>query len=128
MVLGHVTDTEGKKESKSKGNYTPPEVIFDRIAQEFAVIEGETAGFGVKPGEALIAREDLEALGMLPGAEMQMRGPDRAGQALTVKLRQAKKLSRAPRRRYPRPIGKHSAFQPAAKGLETPPKQRAISP
>jgi isoleucyl-tRNA synthetase len=29
IVLGHVTDKEGKKESKSKGNYTPPDIILD---------------------------------------------------------------------------------------------------
>ena len=38
MVLGHVADREGKKESKSKGNYTPPEVILDRVRLEFAVV------------------------------------------------------------------------------------------
>jgi len=29
IVLGHVTDKTGKKESKSKGNYTPPDKILD---------------------------------------------------------------------------------------------------
>ncbi len=29
IVLGHVTDRHGKKESKSKGNYTPPNQILD---------------------------------------------------------------------------------------------------
>ncbi len=29
IVLGHVTDKHGKKESKSKGNYTPPDRILD---------------------------------------------------------------------------------------------------
>lgn len=29
IVLGHVTDKTGKKESKSKGNYTPPALILD---------------------------------------------------------------------------------------------------
>ncbi|MCC6623177.1 MAG: isoleucine--tRNA ligase [Deltaproteobacteria bacterium] len=29
IVLGHVTDKHGKKESKSKGNYTPPDKILD---------------------------------------------------------------------------------------------------
>ncbi len=29
IVLGHVCDMDGKKESKSKGNYTPPDVILD---------------------------------------------------------------------------------------------------
>ncbi len=38
IVLGHVSDKEGKKESKSKGNYTPPEIILDKVAMEFAVL------------------------------------------------------------------------------------------
>jgi isoleucyl-tRNA synthetase len=60
VVLGHVADREGKKESKSKGNYTPPEVILDDVALEFAVISpGEEAP---APGEALISREDYEGL------------------------------------------------------------------
>ncbi len=29
IVLGHVCDKKGKKESKSKGNYTPPDAILD---------------------------------------------------------------------------------------------------
>ncbi|MCA9515631.1 MAG: isoleucine--tRNA ligase [Myxococcales bacterium] len=29
IVLGHITDKTGKKESKSKGNYTPPDKILD---------------------------------------------------------------------------------------------------
>ncbi|MFT7580284.1 MAG: isoleucyl-tRNA synthetase [Myxococcota bacterium] len=29
IVLGHVTDRKGKKESKSKGNYTPPDKILE---------------------------------------------------------------------------------------------------
>ena len=40
IVLGHVTDKEGKKESKSRGNYTPPEIILDKVAMEFAVSDG----------------------------------------------------------------------------------------
>ena len=43
IVLGHVTDKEGKKESKSKGNYTPPEVILEKVAMEFAAISGKDA-------------------------------------------------------------------------------------
>ena len=36
-------DKEGKKESKSKGNYTPPEVILDRVHMEFAVLDAKDA-------------------------------------------------------------------------------------
>src|SRR5262245_17680598 len=60
VVLGHVADREGKKESKSKGNYTPPEIILDRVRLEFAVVEPEAAP--PAPGEAVIAREDFEGL------------------------------------------------------------------
>ncbi len=63
VVLGHVGDREGKKESKSKGNYTPPEVILERVRMEFAVVPpGEVKGLDPKPGEAFVAREDYEGL------------------------------------------------------------------
>jgi len=90
IVLGHVTDPEGKKESKSKGNYTPPGVIFDRVAENFAVA-AEEAGVKVPPGEARICRGDLEALDVQRGAAMQITGP---GGSLTLRLDQDKKLPR----------------------------------
>jgi isoleucyl-tRNA synthetase len=60
VVLGHVADREGKKESKSKGNYTPPEVILQRVALEFAAVS--PGGEAPAPGQAWIAREDYEGL------------------------------------------------------------------
>ena len=33
----------GKEESKTKGNYTPPEIILDRVAMEFAVTDAASA-------------------------------------------------------------------------------------
>ena len=39
IVLGHVGDKEGKKESKSKGNYTPGEIVYDEVKLEFAVVD-----------------------------------------------------------------------------------------
>ncbi len=70
IVLGHVADREGKKESKSKGNYTPPEIILDRVRLEFAVVspDDETPA----AGEALIAREDFEGLD-LRGERVKLR-------------------------------------------------------
>ena len=94
IVLGFVTDPEGKKESKSVGNYTPPEVIFDRIAQELAVIDGEGAGLEVKPGMALVGRAELEALELRPGAEVKVYRPDHPDKVAVVKLDQTKKLPR----------------------------------
>jgi isoleucyl-tRNA synthetase len=88
IVLGHVNDKAGKKESKSKGNYTPPEVILESVAMEFAVVSGE-----VKPrdGVALIAREDLEGLDLHPKANVEVIGP---GGKLILPLDVAKGLPR----------------------------------
>jgi isoleucyl-tRNA synthetase len=70
IVLGHVGDREGKKESKSKGNYTPPEVILSRVRMEFAVVDEAAAKHAAKPGEVLIAREDLDGLDLQDGASV----------------------------------------------------------
>jgi isoleucyl-tRNA synthetase len=62
-VLGHVCDKEGKKESKSKGNYTPPDVILDKVAMEFAAKDAVALGLsGAAPGVAFVCREDYEGL------------------------------------------------------------------
>jgi isoleucyl-tRNA synthetase len=60
IVLGHVADRDGKKESKSKGNYTPPEIILDRVRLEFAVLDAE--GDAPEAGCAIVAREDYEGM------------------------------------------------------------------
>ncbi len=60
MVLGHVCDRAGKKESKSKGNYTSPELILKQVRLECAVVEG--AALAPQPGQVFLAREDYEGL------------------------------------------------------------------
>ncbi len=52
IVLGHVCDREGKKEAKSKGNYTPPDIILERVRMDFGVLT-EALGQQAAPGEAL---------------------------------------------------------------------------
>ncbi len=92
IVLGHVSDKEGKKESKSKGNYTPPEVILEQVAMDFAVL-GD--GPETPPdGEARIAREDLEGLDLAEGARIEVFRPDAAGTRLKLTLKPDKKLPR----------------------------------
>ncbi|MEO7035398.1 MAG: class I tRNA ligase family protein [Polyangiaceae bacterium] len=93
IVLGHVCDREGKKESKSKGNYTPPEIILDRVRMDFGVLS-EAFGQQAAPGEALIAREDLEGMDLEDGANVVLYRPDRAEHTLPVTLRVLKKLPR----------------------------------
>ena len=93
IVLGHVCDREGKKEAKSKGNYTPPEIILDRVRMDFGVLV-EALGQQAAPGEALIAREDLEGMDLEDGANVVLYRPDRAEVTRAVKLRVLKKLPR----------------------------------
>ena len=89
IVLGHVCDKEGKKESKSKGNYTPPEVILDRVQMDFAVGEGTAP-----PGVALVGREDLDGLDVQEGAKLKFYKPGSESEARTLELRVDKKLKR----------------------------------
>jgi isoleucyl-tRNA synthetase len=86
IVLGHIADREGKKESKSKGNYTPPEIVLDRVRMEFAVLAG--TGEAAAPGTALIAREDFEGLDLRgERAKVRVHRDDQAGRALELELR-----------------------------------------
>jgi isoleucyl-tRNA synthetase len=94
IVLGHVTDPTGKKESKSKGNYTPPDVILDRVAMEFAVVSADDAGMKPKPGTALVAREDLQGLDLKPGALVKVYPVDKTSPALELQIDTAKRLPR----------------------------------
>ena len=85
IVLGHVSDKEGKKESKSKGNYTPPDIILDEVKMDFAVVTPE--GVEAKEGVAFIAREDMEGLDVQEGAKVVVRRGDHASpvtQQLTI--------------------------------------------
>jgi isoleucyl-tRNA synthetase len=96
IVLGHVTDKEGKKESKSKGNYTPPEIILDRVAMDFAVLDENDAKqrYGVAlPNDqtAVVGWEDMEGLDLGMGASVEVSSG--AGSASLV-LNGAKKLPR----------------------------------
>jgi isoleucyl-tRNA synthetase len=85
IVLGHVADRSGKKESKSKGNYTPPEIILDQVRLQFAVVSpGEDAP---AEGSAVIAREDFEGLdlrGETASVRVHRDGADAQGLDLEV--------------------------------------------
>ncbi|MCC6214031.1 MAG: class I tRNA ligase family protein [Polyangiaceae bacterium] len=84
IVLGHVGDKEGKKESKSRGNYTPPELILDRVRMEFAVVS-EAPNVTAEAGSVRIAREDLEGMDVADGAALTVTGANGARLALTVR-------------------------------------------
>jgi isoleucyl-tRNA synthetase len=94
IVAGHVNDKEGKKESKSKGNYTPPEVILEKVALEFAAISGKDAGVEPRKGTALIAREDLEGLDLNPGATVRVYSVSHPDHRLDLTVEAARGLPR----------------------------------
>ncbi len=93
VVLGHVADRFGKKESKSKGNYTPPEIVLDRVRLEFAVVDSIGEGSvhlaePLEPGTAAIAREDYEGLDLRgEAAKVVAYRNDRPGETFELKLR-----------------------------------------
>jgi isoleucyl-tRNA synthetase len=85
IVLGHVADRAGKKESKSKGNYTPPEIILDRVRLEFAALQ---ATGDLAPGSAVIAREDYEGLDLRgDAARVRLYRDGAEGRGIEVELR-----------------------------------------
>ncbi|WP_437787055.1 isoleucine--tRNA ligase [Sorangium sp. So ce1097] len=99
VVLGHVCDREGKKESKSKGNYTPPEVILERVRMEFAAPTHTPLSVHERePQEddvAFIAREDYEGLDLTgDSSKVRIYRGDREADALEFRLRPSKKMPR----------------------------------
>ena len=94
IVLGHVADPTGKKESKSLGNYTPPEVIFDLVAQDFAVRSGQGSGLTANAGEAVISQADLNALDLKAGDPVRLCVPGSDGDALSVTVLPGKDVPR----------------------------------
>ncbi|MBX2812863.1 MAG: isoleucine--tRNA ligase [Myxococcales bacterium] len=98
IVLGHVLDKAGKKESKSSGNYTPPEVILDAVRMEFAPIaltaKPAKGAKLPKPGVVLIGRDDLDGLDLREGNTVSLYRLSAGESKLTVKLKVHKNLSR----------------------------------
>ncbi len=120
IVLGHVSDREGKKESKSRGNYTPPHIILDRVRMEFGVLSGGAEGVTAKPDEALIGREDLDGMDLADGARISVYRGDREAEKIELVLRAHKKL---PRRVVvlPDAVREKLAVEPSPKGLDLRP-------
>ncbi len=124
VVLGHVCDKEGKKESKSKGNYTPPDIILERVRMEFAVARAADHQLAVMDDQAFVAREDYEGLDF-SGDEAVVRvyrGEDEAS-GITVRLKPATKTGTLPRRvvYLSRAVLEKLRLEPVAKPKEIKP-------
>jgi isoleucyl-tRNA synthetase len=122
VVLGHVCDREGKKESKSKGNYTPPEVILERVRMEFAAVSPEGTKVQLKgPGTAFIAREDYEGLDLTgESAKIVMYRSDRYAERVAIELVPQKGLQRRVVVLHPSDLDR-LGVRPGEKGLDVLP-------
>ena len=95
VVLGHICDREGKKESKQKGNYTPPEVILERVRMQFAAVRDEAAHLSTREGVALIAREDYEGLDLTgESTRVVLYRADREDEKVPMELKPQKGMKR----------------------------------
>lgn len=57
IVLGHVCDIDGRKESKSKGNYTSPDLVLRGFTHQAAVADPS-----LKPGQVGLKSEQVKSL------------------------------------------------------------------
>jgi isoleucyl-tRNA synthetase len=67
VVLGHVTDPEGRKESKSLGNYTSPSLVL-RGRMKLRVV----ADAQLEPGQAGLSAEQVKSIDLGPGERMNV--------------------------------------------------------
>jgi isoleucyl-tRNA synthetase len=81
VVLGHVCDAEGKKESKSKGNYTSPDLVL-KGNMKAKVVDDPS----LKPGQVGFKPAQVKSLGLNP--DERLTAPD--GTALEVVARPVK--------------------------------------
>ncbi|MBL4849907.1 MAG: isoleucine--tRNA ligase [Planctomycetes bacterium] len=119
VVLGHVCDRDGKKESKSKGNFTPPEVILDCVRLQMAALH--EPDLRVPDGEGWIARADYEGLDLSgDGHELQVY---REGQdPVTLMIRPASD------RNFPLRLVALSAKDQLSLGVQLAPRGRDTLP
>ena len=65
IVLGHVCDSEGKKESKSKGNYTSPDLVLKGYMKVRALPDAS-----LKPGQVAFKAPQVRSLGLDPNERL----------------------------------------------------------
>ncbi|MEY3212468.1 MAG: hypothetical protein RIT28_2949, partial [Pseudomonadota bacterium] len=79
MVLGHVCDMDGKKESKSKGNYTSPDLVMTGRVRQQVVPDTR-----LKPGQLGLKEAQVRALDL--GAEDRFTATGPEGQTLALEV------------------------------------------
>ncbi len=75
IVLGHVCDPEGKKESKSKGNYVPPDLVILGRTKLYIL-----ADESLKPGQLGMMDSQVRSLDLKKGAKIQLSATEEGEQ------------------------------------------------
>ncbi|RMF74408.1 MAG: isoleucine--tRNA ligase, partial [Acidobacteria bacterium] len=85
IVLGHVCDPEGRKESKSAGNYTSPDLVLEG-SFELAVAPPDRLPAPPAPDEAVLLPPLVKTLGLPRDARITLRNPDDATRTATARV------------------------------------------
>lgn len=85
IVLGHVCDVEGKKESKSSGNYTPPDLVLEGCFT-MTVAPEERLPAPPPDNAAILLPALVKSLGLPDGATVTLRRPGAAEPAFQAAL------------------------------------------
>ncbi|MFN7965489.1 MAG: class I tRNA ligase family protein [Acidobacteriota bacterium] len=85
IVLGHVCDPEGKKESKSSGNYTSPDLVLEGKFTLTIGAEDRIKG-GVAADGAVLLAAQVKTLGLAEGAPLTVCRVDDPARRFVAKL------------------------------------------
>ncbi|HHN73813.1 MAG TPA: isoleucine--tRNA ligase, partial [Acidobacteria bacterium] len=85
IVLGHVCDPEGKKESKSSGNYTPPDLVLEG-AFELRLADAPSSGEPPPDDALMLLPAQVKTLGMAEGAELTVCRADDTSRRVSGRL------------------------------------------
>ncbi|MDH3284577.1 MAG: isoleucine--tRNA ligase [Acidobacteriota bacterium] len=85
IVLGHVCDPDGKKESKSAGNYTPPDLVLDGTFR-MAVAPAERLGEKPPDDAVVLLPAQVKTLGLPQGARLTVRSCREEGRAFDASV------------------------------------------
>lgn len=85
IVLGHVCDPEGKKESKSSGNYTSPDLVLEGRFTLSVGAEDRVKG-AVAPDSAVLLPAQVKTLGISDGSPLTLRRVDDPTRSFVAKI------------------------------------------
>ncbi len=85
IVLGHVCDPDGRKESKSAGNYTPPDLVLEG---RFAMTMAHSDRLRTPPPQdaAVLLPALVKTLGLDEGDAIRLRAPGEPAREFTARL------------------------------------------